>query len=441
MRASIVALSLESFDSRSVAAITETHPSTVQRWISRFEEGALLTDRPRSGRPPRFSEAARLKTIAVYCQQSPPLPGVHSWSLRDAEGYFREHPEVLGTSISRATIQRILVDHALRPHRQRYYLQVTDPDFFPKMEHIVELYLDPPENLFCFDECTCIQALERTTPDLPPSPGQPLRQDFDYRRNGTTELMAFLNPATGQVHGECVSNHNRHTLARVFTTHIQTLPPDAPIHYIVDNLSPHYHEDFCRTVAELSDVPYTTLRTGAERRQWLQSEDKRIVVHFIPFHASWLNLIEIWFGILKNKCLTYDHFHSVEHLIRHILAFIETWNQCFAHPFSWSYTGEGLHATAVRRFARLLALETEQMDPGFLKKQLLLMSNIAETYLQLIPADDWLRLHTLATEKHDYITTIIDNDTKPRRQKQAQRAYARFRDIVLSQQVALLTAA
>lgn len=441
LRASIVALSLEGFDSHTVAQITETHPSTVQRWVSRFEEGSLLTDRPRSGRPPSFSEAERLKTIAIYCQQSPPLPGVHSWSLRDAEGYFREHPEALGTSISRATIQRILVGHALRPHRQRYYLQITDPDFFPKMEHITGLYIDPPENLFCFDECTCIQALERKTPDLPVSPGQPLRQDFVYRRGGTTELMAFLNPATGQVHGECVPNHDHHTLARVFTAHVRTLPSDAAVHYIVDNLSPHYHDDFCRTVAQLSGVPYTPLRTGTERRQWLQSEDKRIVVHFIPFHASWLNLVEIWFGILKSKCLKYDHFNSVEQLSQDILAFIETWNQCFAHPFSWSYTGEGLHATAVRRFSRLLALETEQMDPGFLKSQLLLMSNIAQTYIKLIPVSDWLRFRTLAAEKHDYITAIIDNDPKPRRHKQAHHAYARFRDTVFAEPVALLRTA
>ena len=76
-------------------------------------------------------------------------------------------------------------------------------------------------------------------------------------------------------------------------------------------LSSHYHKDFCRTVAELSAVPYPTLKSGAERRQWLQSEDKRIVVHFLPFHASWLNLSEIWFGLLKSKCLSYDHFDSV----------------------------------------------------------------------------------------------------------------------------------
>jgi transposase len=217
------------------------------------------------------------------------------------------------------------------------------------MEHITSLYLDPPPLLFCFDECTCIQALKRLSPDMPATHKQPVREDYDYRRNGTTELLAFLNPASGEIYGECAPNHDRHTLSRVFTAHVETLPPDAVIHYVMDNLSPHYHDDFCQTVAELSGVSYAPLKTGAERRQWLQSEDKRIVVHFIPFHASWLNMVEIWFGILKAKCLSYSHFLSVEQLCRDILAFIETWNQHYAHPFSWSYTGEGLHAKAVRR--------------------------------------------------------------------------------------------
>ena len=105
--------------------------------VCRVEEGKPLTDIQRSGRPRRFSEAARLMTIAVYCQHSPPLPGIHLWSLRDAQRYFKEHLETIGGPISHATIHRILLDHALRPHRRKYYLQITDPDFFPKMEHII----------------------------------------------------------------------------------------------------------------------------------------------------------------------------------------------------------------------------------------------------------------------------------------------------------------
>jgi len=389
LRAFMAALSIEGIAPRTIAVLTQTHQTTVRRWACRIKEGGLLTDLPRSGRPRTFSQAARLMTIAVYCQQNPPLPGIHTWSLRDAQRHFNERPEILGAPIGRATLQRILLEHALRPHRRSYYLQITDPDFFPKMEHIVDVYLNPPQNLFCFDECTCLQALKRVSPDMPPDTNQPTQEGFDYRRNGTTDLMAFLNPATGEVYGQCTPNHDRHTLTRVFTAHVETLPHDAVIHY---------------------------------------------------FHASWLNMVEIWFGILKSKCLRYGHFNSVEQLIHDILAFIQTWNAHFAHPFSWSYTGEGLHAKAVRRFCRLLAIETDQMDCAYLRKQLLLMSNIAESYTELIPAANWHQLLELATAKDDYITHIIVDDTKPRRKRAAEKAYARFRDAVVHRQQPLTKA-
>jgi transposase len=208
-------------------------------------------------------------------------------------------------------------------------------------------------------------------------------------------------------------------------------PSDAVIHYIMDNLSAHFHEDFCNTVAELSNVPYSHLRTGVERRQWLQSPHKRIVVHFVPFHASWLNMVEIWFGILKGKCLKYEHFFSVDQLCESIMAFIETWNEFYAHPFRWSYTGEGLHRKAVRRFCHLLFIQTDQMDCRFLEKQLLLMSNISENYLSLIPQDDWDRLINLAAKKEDFIQGIIESEARPKVQKRAYDAYGRFIDTVL----------
>lgn len=362
------------------------------------------------------------------------------WSLRNAQQYFREHPELLGGPISSATIQRILAEHALKPHRREYYLQITDPDFFPKMTHITGCYLDPSKNLYCFDECTCIQALKRLTPDLPVAPDQPVREDFDYKRNGITDLLAFLHPATGKVYGQCANNHDRHTLCRVFTSHVQMHPPDAVLHYIMDNLSPHFSDDFCRCVAELSKVAYSPLKSGADRRNWLQSEDKRIVVHFVPFHASWLNMVEIWFGILKSKCLKYSHFSSVEQLREDIIAFIETWNEFFAHPFTWSYTGEGLHVKAVRRFCRLLALQTNQMDCKFLTNQLLLMSNIAGSYLHLIPSAEWLQLLDLAAQSERYIKNIIEAETGPRRQERAYLAYDSFVKNVINKTESLVKA-
>ena len=431
LRAAVVSLRMAGITAGTASVFTETHARTVHRWLLRVQEGRPLTDLPRCGRPRLFSESTRLMTIAVYCQKCPPLPGVYRWSLRDAHRYFHQHPEWVGGSISRATIQRILAEHVLKPHRRKYYLQITDPDFFPKMEQIIDCYLHQSENLYCYDECTCIQALKRLSPNLPATENQPVLEDFDYRRNGITDLLAFLNPATGKVDARCTPNHDRHVFCRFFKDHVRAHPPDAVLHYIMDNLSTHYHDDFCQTVAELCAVPYSPLKSGAERRQWLQSDHKRIVVHFLPFHASWLNMVEIWFGILKSKCLKYDHFRSVEHLREAIRAFVETWNEFFAHPFTWSYTGDGLHAKAVRRFCTLLAIQTDQMDCKFLTSQLLLMSNIADNSLNLIPADDWLRLINLAVEKDSYITNIIDADTKPRRRMKALEAYNRFSQSVI----------
>lgn len=300
------------------------------------------------------------------------------------------------------------------------------------MEHIIDLYLNPPENLYNYDECTCIHARRRLAPDMPAAAGQPVCEDFDYERNGITELMAFFSPKTGKVYGECTPNHNTQTLCRVFNGHVETLSSDSIIHYVMDNLSTHFHNDFCRTVADLSGVTYTPLKTGKERRQWLQSEEKRIVIHFVPFHSSWLNMIEIWFGILNRKCVKNGTFLSAQQLRETIEEFIQTWNNFFAQPFTWSYTGEGLHAKAVRRFCRFLAIQTDQMDCKFLKNQLLLMSNIAENYIKLIPTTEWLQLLKLAVEKDKYITNIIEADTKPRRKKTAREAYTRFIQTVIN---------
>ncbi len=137
-------------------------------------------------------------------------------------------------------------------------------------------------------------------------------------------------------------------------------------------------------------------------------------------------MVEIWFGILKSKCLKYDQFFSVEQLRESITSFINTWNEFFAHPFKWSYVGKDLYAKAVRRFNRLLSIQTDQMDSKFLTSQLLLMCNIADKYIDRIPVADWRQLLDLATQCHDYINKIIEAETGPKRQQKARQAYTRF---------------
>lgn len=426
-RAKMLTLAHYNVNCGTIAWFMNRHVSTVQKWIQRSKIGGELCDKKRSGRPPVYDERTRLKTIAFYCQIEP-LPGCSAWSLRWAENYLKEHPERVGYSMTHSTIQRILKSHSLRPHLHKYFLAITDPEFFPKMEHIVELYLKPPEYLFNFDECTALQAKSMLAPELPAIPNKPGYEEFEYRRNGTVDLMAFLNPKTGSVFGRCTPNHNTQTLIQVFKEHVYTLPLDEPIHYIMDNLNTHFNDEFCSAVADLSHVEYDPLKTGRERREWLQSEHKRIAIHFTPFHGSWLNMIEIWFGILNKKCLKHQSFESTELLRKAIEDFIEIWNTYFAHPFSWKYKGKGLHEKAINRFNKLLFIESKQMDITFLTKQLLLMTNIAKTYRDKVHTSVWKKLHDLVSEKTHYINSIINASTKHRQIAKANMALAQFRE-------------
>ena len=420
-RVEIAMLDRASIPAPQIAWFTDCHRRTVGRWIVRVNAGEPIVDRSRSGRPALFGEEAQLKTIAFFCQTPAPA-GCTRWTLSEAERHFAAYPQGSGCEMSRSTIGRVLAGHALRPHRRRYFLQITDPEFFPKMEHIIGLYLDPPEHLFCFDECTGVQAVERLTPNLPPIVGYPLAKEFQYRRHGTTDIMAFLQPSTGDVFCRCTENHNTQTLRRIFTEHVRLQPADAALHYICDNLSTHFCDEFCRTVAALSGVQYTPLATGQERRLWLQSADKRIALHFTPFHGSWLNMVEIWFGILAGKCLKDGPFESLQALVRSIDDFARTWSEHLAHPFSWTYRGEGLHGKAVRRFIRLLHIDSSQMEIRFLTKQLQLMANVAREYRTYVEIGDWQHLHDLLIEKHEYLHRIIAVAPKERRRQKAEQA-------------------
>lgn len=415
-RAQIAVLNQVGVTKQMIAWFVNRDISTVNRWINRFYEAKELNDQKRSGRPLRIMEDVQLKTIAFYCQTTP-LPGLSRLSLRDAEKYLEQHQEILGCSISYSTIRQFLKSHSLRPHLTKYFLNITDPHFFPKMQHLINVYLNPPEHLFCFDECPGIQALMPFYPNLPTDKYKPHYTDSSYTRNGTIDLLAFLRVKTGNVFGHCYDNHNRHSLISVFIQHVRMQPSDVQLHYIMDNLSTHFHNDFCKVVAELSNVKYSPLEKGIQRREWLQKDDKRIVIHFTPFHGSWLNMIEIWFGILNQKCIKHGFFYDVEILTNIILDFIDTWNKYFAHPFTWKYKGEGLQEKAISRFNKLLLIETTQMDISFLNKQLLLMANIAKDYHKILKTKQWLQLRELLMLKEDYLQNVIIKSPKERKKK------------------------
>lgn len=393
----------------TISALLGCHVRTVLIWKRRFQEGEGILDRDRSGRPPSIPSEVNHRLLAFYCQHNP-LPGCSRWTIRWAQTYLQEHPEILQCLISRSSIHRMLKSHALKPYRNRYFLQICDPHFFEKMEKILKVYKSSYHYLFCLDECTGLQALERTAPSLPPQDGRPGYLEPDYVRHGTACILSILQVSNGHVFTDCISDHTSSTLILSVKKHALQYEKSALLHYICDNYSSHSTEEFCLGIAELCGVDLPKLRTAANRKQWLESPEKRIIFHFLPSHGSWLNLIEIWFCILQQKALKDESFRSTTELEKRIISFTDTWNTHFAHPFKFTYTGKGLHEKVISRFTKWLQMESPQLDLKFLGKQIKLISNLATTYWSKLKKDVWVTLKSTLQEKNDFIRLIIGVD-------------------------------
>ena len=203
------------------------------------------------------------------------------------------------------------------------------------MTDVVGLYLAPPETaiVLCVDEKSQIQALDRTAPMLPMQPGLPERRTHDYKRNGTTTLFAALDIATGTVTASCKPRH-RHQEFLAFLKQVAKAYPDQPgtdgesqeLHLVMDNYAAHKR---------------------VEVRDWLAA-NPRIHVHFTPTSGSWLNLVEVWFGIIERQAIHRGTFGSVRDLNAKIRAFIAGWNdRC--HPFIWTKTADEILSKANRQ--------------------------------------------------------------------------------------------
>jgi putative transposase len=203
------------------------------------------------------------------------------------------------------------------------------------------------------DELTHVQALERLAPDLPPRPGHVARREFEYVRHGTCSFFINFDVATGQVFSP--SSGPTRTEAD-FVDHVrrtvQSDPTTSQWHFVVDNLDIHRSESLVRYVAEVAGiagdlgVKYVCgiVRSRATRAAFLSDPSHPIVFHYTPIHASWLNQVEIWLGILVRKLLRRGTFRSVQDLRDQVLAFIAYFNQTMAKPFRWTYQGKPLHA-------------------------------------------------------------------------------------------------
>ncbi len=290
----------------------------VSRLRRRFAEDGLagLQERPRSGRPPTITARKRAQIVALTLK--PPAAGLTHWSTRDLARH---------AGVSHATVHRIWRAHALKPHQVSTFKFTTDPEAEAKIHDVVGLYLHPPTNavVLSLDEKTQIQALSRTQPLLPLRPGVSARQTHDYRRNGLTSLYAALEVASGRVTGTCAAQHTGADFLR-FMKHVARRYRGRRLHVVLDNSSTH-------------STPAVQAWLGAH---------PTIQFHFTPTGASWLNMVEAWFGILTRKSVRRASFETVRALVRHIEAYITEWNS-HPTPFVWTKDPATIIRKAVRR--------------------------------------------------------------------------------------------
>jgi len=293
-RAKII-LALEEGQSPSIVAEAQrVSAKTLHKWKNRYlEEGiAGLMDKPRSGRPSVIDDETVRKVLMLTTERVP-RESTH-WSIQLMAEY---------AGITTWQVRQIWDAADLKPHRIKTFKISNDPEFAEKVVDIIGLYMNPPNNalVLSVDEKTQIQALDRTQPSLPLSPGNIGSRTHDYKRHGTTSLYAAFNVLTGEVIGK-LSKRTRSKEFLGFLKHVdKSTPQDQELHIILDNLSTH--------------------KTGAVT-EWLE-ENPRVHFHFTPTSSSWLNAVEGWFAQLERRALYRGIFTSVEDLKAEIRQFIK----------------------------------------------------------------------------------------------------------------------
>ena len=319
----------------------------------------VLADEPRPGAPGKFTPEQLTQLFALACE--PPEPSgrpITHWTAHELADELARRGIV--ESISPSQVGRYLREAALQPHKSRYWLNTTekDPELFQKqVEAVCDCYLQAPElyahhhtYTVCTDEMTGLQALERIAPALPLAPGRRLGIEFEYKRHGTLCLIGNFQVVTGELIAPTIGPTRTDA---DFVRHIaQTvaLDPQASWVFVVDNLNIHCSEGLVRYVAGTCGIEADlgkkgrrgVLKSQASRRAFLSEVGHRIRFVYLPKHSSWLNQIEVVFGIIMRKVIRRGSFRSVEELREKLLRFIEYFNQVFAKPFRWTYTGRPL---------------------------------------------------------------------------------------------------
>jgi len=307
-RARIVLACAEGLDNKDVAARLDINIATVGKWRRRFLDLRLdgLADEPRPGAPRTITDEI-VERVVTKTLEEKPKAATH-WSTR-------RMAEAVG--LSQTAISRVWRAFGLKPHLSETFKLSTDPFFVEKVRDVVGLYMSPPENaiVLSVDEKSQVQALDRTQPLLPMTPGQAERGTHDYVRNGTTSLFAALNVATGRVIGQCYRRHRQ----REFLKFLEEIDgrlerePGVEIHLILDN--------------------YGTHKTPAVKR-WFERHPE-YHLHFTPTSGSWLNQVERFFAAITEQRIRRGVFRSVAALEKAIMEYLAAHNED-PRPFVWT---------------------------------------------------------------------------------------------------------
>lgn len=319
LRARIVLGAADGESNGAIAARLDVSADMVSCWRRRLAQHGMegLQDLPRSGRPPTLTPVQRCEMVAVACEPAPWKDGLNGWTL----DRLREQIQIRGIAqISRSHLHAMLQRADLRPHKKRMWLHSPDPQFREKVAEIVELYLRPQtgSTVVCVDEKTGMQATQRKHPDRPAAPGQDARREFEYIRHGTQSLLAGFVVHSGSVITRCGATRKGEDLEAFMEVIAQEIPGIVDV--VWDNLNIHHGERWAK---------------------FNERNGNRFRFHYTPIHASWVNQVELWFGILQRRSLQNGSFRSTEDLCCAVAAFVAYWNGTAKHPFRWSFAGYG----------------------------------------------------------------------------------------------------
>lgn len=308
LRSKSVLLAADGLQNKQIAQRLTVHRNSVDHWRRMFLAGRLTElqrEASRPGRPHTVTTPEMERRVVDTVRLRRPLRGTR-WSVRSLAEALHMEP---------TAVYRTLRKYRLQPHRTRGFKFSNDPHFEEKLRDVVGLYLNPPEHalVLSFDEKSQIQALNRTQLILPIRPGLPEGRSHDYRRNGTTTLLAMLNMLDGKVIGSCTKRHRHQEFLRFLEKVEGEVPSGLDLHVILDNYSAHKH---------------------ARVKNWLRRHT-RWHLHFIPTHSSFLNMVERWLGKITDEEIRRGTYGSVQELTESIELYLKNYN---SNPTVYTWT-------------------------------------------------------------------------------------------------------